>query len=230
MKLLALDTATEACSVALNLDGEVIEKFEVIPRRHSRELLPMVERLLAHAGMSLKEMDALAFGRGPGAFTGLRVATSMVQGLAFAVDLPVIGISTLAALAQQGFRNHGAVNVLSAIDARMGEVYWGAFTEKNGLMRPLQEESVVAPSEAVLELEQLDWFGMGTGWVFREDMAVGVSDCRSETYPHAFDIAVLAEDDFRAGNLLSAEQAMPVYLRNKVALTKSERQKDSHKK
>ena len=223
MKLLALDTATEACSVALNLDGEVIEHFDVIPRRHSRELLPMVDGLLAKAGLSIGDMDALAFGCGPGAFTGLRVATAMVQGLAFAVDLPVIPVSTLAALAQQGFRDKSVSHVLSAIDARMGEVYWGAFSEQDGLMLPVQEEIVIAPEKVVVPAETQAWFGMGTGWAFREQIAAEVIDCVVETYPHAQDIALLAARDYQQGKLLPAEQAMPVYLREKVALKKSER-------
>ena len=125
MKLLALDTATEACSVALNIDGELTEHYELLPRRHSRELLPMVEKIIAAAGLSLTQLDAVAFGCGPGAFTGLRVATAMAQGLAFGADLPVIPVSTLAALAQQAHRCYQSTHVLAAIDARMDEVYWG---------------------------------------------------------------------------------------------------------
>ncbi len=223
MKLLALDTATEACSVALNLDDEVIEHFQVIPRRHSRELLPMVDDLLARAGLAIGDMDALAFGCGPGAFTGLRVATAMVQGLAFAVDLPVIPISTLAALAQQGLREKNAEHVLSAIDARMGEVYWGAFSAQTGLMMPVQNEMVIAPAQVTAPVRQHPWFGMGTGWAFRDQIAAEVSDCIVETYPHAHDIALLAARDYEQNKLLPAEQAMPVYLRDKVALKKSER-------
>nr|MDT0252954.1 tRNA (adenosine(37)-N6)-threonylcarbamoyltransferase complex dimerization subunit type 1 TsaB [Endozoicomonas sp.] len=223
MKLLALDTATEACSVALNLDGEVIERFELTPRRHSRDLLPMVEAILAQAGISLKQLDALAFGRGPGAFTGLRVATAMVQGLAFAVDLPVIPISTLAALAQQGLREYQASRVLSAIDARMGEVYWGAFSESDGLMVPVVSEMVAAPENVIVPSIDKHWFGMGTGWAFRDRMSATVMDCQVEVWPHAQDIALLAAADFKQGRVLPAEQAMPVYLRDKVALKKSER-------
>ncbi|MFK0570184.1 tRNA (adenosine(37)-N6)-threonylcarbamoyltransferase complex dimerization subunit type 1 TsaB [Endozoicomonas sp.] len=223
MKLLALDTATEACSVALNLDGEVIERFELTPRRHSRDLLPMVEAILAQAGISLKQLDALAFGRGPGAFTGLRVATAMVQGLAFAVDLPVIPISTLAALAQQGLREYQASRVLSAIDARMGEVYWGAFSESDGLMVPVVSEMVAAPENVIVPSIDKHWFGMGTGWAFRDRMSATVMDCQVEVWPHAKDIALLAAADFKQGRVLPAEQAMPVYLRDKVALKKSER-------
>ena len=223
MKLLALDTATEACSVALNLDGEVIERFELTPRRHSRDLLPMVEDILSQAGLSLKQLDALAFGRGPGAFTGLRVATAMVQGLAFAVDLPVVPVSTLAALAQQGLREHKALKVLSAIDARMDEVYWGAFSESDGLMVPVAAEIVAMPENVVVPVMEGNWFGMGTGWAYRNRLSANVVDCQIEAWPHAQDIALLAAADFKQGKGLPAEQAMPVYLRDKVALKKSER-------
>ena len=225
MKLLALDTATEACSVALNINGEVTEHYELLPRRHSRELLPMVDRLLAEAGLVLADIDALAFGRGPGAFTGLRVATAMAQGLAFAVDIPVIPVSTLAALAQQGYRCHGATHVLSAIDARMDEVYWGAFAEEDHLMVPLLDEVVTAPEKVTTPTlpEDKGWLGMGTGWCYSDRLAASVSHCHQQALPHALDIALLAAADFNQGHLLLAEKAMPVYLRDKVALKKSER-------
>ncbi len=223
MKLLALDTATEACSVALNIDGEIIEHFEMLPRRHSRELLKMIDQLLADNKVKLSEMDALAFGRGPGAFTGLRVATAMVQGLAFAVDKPVVAVSTLQTLAQEGLRVHKAGSVLTAIDARMGEVYWGAFREQNGLMQPVMDESVTAPALVVKPEGDDQWFGMGTGWLFREELAVSVIDCQADAYPRAGDVALLAVSNFENGFAVPAEQAMPVYLRDKVALKKSER-------
>ena len=223
MKLLALDTATEACSVALNLDGEIIENFQMLPRRHSRELLSMVEQILGDAGLTLSQIDALAFGRGPGAFTGLRVATAMVQGLAFAVDKPVVGISTLAALAQEGLRRFGATSVLSSIDARMNEVYWGAFREQDGLMKPVQDEVVIAPEKVMVPEGDDQWLGMGTGWAFREKTVASVRDCHTDSYPRAGDIATLAADHYGNGHAVSAEQAMPVYLRDKVALKKSER-------
>lgn len=223
MKLLALDTATEACSVALNIDGEVLERFELTPRRHSRDLLPMVEVILARAGLSLRQLDALAFGRGPGAFTGLRVATAMVQGLAFAVDLPVLPVSTLAALAQQGLRRHQGTKVLSAIDARMDEVYWGAFAESDGVMLPITDEIVTIPENVIVPAMKGPWFGMGTGWTFRSRLSAEVFDCQAEAWPHAHDIALLAAADFKQGKGVPAEQAMPVYLRDKVALKKSER-------
>lgn len=225
MKLLALDTATDACSVALNINGEIIERYELLPRLHSRELLPMIDRLFADAGLALTSMDAVAFGCGPGSFTGLRVATAMAQGLAYAVDIPVIAVSTLAALAQQGYRCYGSSNVLSAMDARMDEVYWGVFTEQKQLMVPLQEEQVAAPENVSVSTAAggQDWLGMGTGWCFRERLAVSVGQCHSAALPHAFDIALLAAADFVQGRLLAAEYAVPVYLRDNVALKKHER-------
>ncbi|MDB2384739.1 tRNA (adenosine(37)-N6)-threonylcarbamoyltransferase complex dimerization subunit type 1 TsaB [Endozoicomonas sp.] len=224
MKLLALDTATEACSVALNIDGELTEHYELLPRRHSRELLPMVDALLSEAGWVLSDIDALAFGCGPGAFTGLRVATAMAQGLAFAVDIPVIPVSTLATLAQQAYRCYGSTHVLSAIDARMDEVYWGVFAEENQLMMPQQQEAVIKPEKVSLPpAESVKWTGIGTGWTYRERLAISVETCYDQALPHALDIAVLAAADFSRGRLLPAEKAMPVYLRDKVALKKSER-------
>ncbi|WP_252176913.1 tRNA (adenosine(37)-N6)-threonylcarbamoyltransferase complex dimerization subunit type 1 TsaB [Endozoicomonas sp. 4G] len=227
MKILALDSATEACSVALNLEGEIVEHFQLLPRRHSRELLGMVDNLLQKQGISRFDLDALAFGRGPGAFTGLRIAAAMVQGLAFAIEKPVVEVSTLRALAQEGFREHQANAVLAAIDARMGEVYWGAFREQDGLMQPVMEEQVVAPEKVVLPGGvfggEQSWLGMGTGWQFEDQLAAKVVKCYPEAYPRAADIAILAAADFNQGLAVSAEQARPVYLRDKVALKKSER-------
>lgn len=130
--LLALDTATEACSVALLHDGKVTSHYEVIPRLHAQKLLPMIQQLLADAGTTLQAVDAIAFGRGPGAFTGVRIAIGVVQGLAFALERPVLPVSDLAVLAQRAYREHGVSQVAAAIDARMDEVYWGCYRETAG--------------------------------------------------------------------------------------------------
>ncbi|RBL65802.1 tRNA (adenosine(37)-N6)-threonylcarbamoyltransferase complex dimerization subunit type 1 TsaB, partial [Pseudomonas sp. MWU13-2625] len=132
--MLALDTATEACSVALLHDGKVTSHYEVIPRLHAQKLLPMIQELLANAGVTLQQVEAIAFGRGPGAFTGVRIAIGVVQGLAFALERPVLPVSNLAVLAQRALREHGATQVASAIDARMVEVYWGCYQEVAGEM------------------------------------------------------------------------------------------------
>ena len=152
MKLLAIDTATEACSAALYIDGNILEKYEVAPRQHAELILPMIDALLAEAELELASLDGLAFGRGPGAFTGVRIATGIVQGLAFASDLPVVPVSTLAAMAQ------GAANqsntILSAIDARMGEIYWAIFTVgDDGLVKPQSDEQVTKPEVLNIEIE-----------------------------------------------------------------------------
>ncbi|PJE80801.1 tRNA threonylcarbamoyladenosine biosynthesis protein TsaB [invertebrate metagenome] len=228
MKLLALDTATEACSAALNIDDEIIEHFEVIPRQHSKALLPMVENLLKEAGLAVTELDALVYGRGPGAFTGLRVATAMAQGIAFGADLPLIPVSTLAALAQQGLRCHQDSHVMAAIDARMGEVYWSAYIADNGIMQPVVDEIVCLPEEISLPqtIDNKPWLGMGTGWSYRERLTQAgacVHNCDANVFPHAQDMATLATTTFKAGDFIDPEQALPVYLRNKVALKKSER-------
>ena len=148
--LLALDTATEACSAALLHGGRLYHRYEVIPRMHAQRLLPMIDELLVEAGIALKQVDALVFGRGPGAFTGVRIATGMVQGLAFATGKPVIGISNLAALAQRAWREHGAQNVCAAIDARMDEVYWGCYQLRDGDMQLMGNEVVSAPEQVQL--------------------------------------------------------------------------------
>lgn len=222
MKILALETATPACSVALNLDGEIIEHYELAERRHASDLLPMAEKLLAQAGLSLNQLDGIAFGHGPGAFTGLRVAVATAQGLAFAVDLPVMGISTLAALAQYGFREHGATAVLSAMDARMDEIYWGAYHAENGIMVPVIDDVVIAPSLAHAPDER-KWLGIGNGWQFVPKINIITDIYYNNVYPHAHDVALLAHADVSRGQFVAPELARPVYLRDKVALKISER-------
>jgi tRNA threonylcarbamoyladenosine biosynthesis protein TsaB len=217
MKLLAIETATEACSVAIYIDGEVHESFRIAPRQHTELVLGMADSLLAEAGLKLSDMDALAFGRGPGAFTGVRIATSVIQGMAFAAELPVVPVSTLAALAQRGFAEYGQRRVATAIDARMNEVYWAAFEEHDGLMQAVQDEQV-CPAEQTPLLDGEGWFGVGSGWqTYAEVLASRhstVETYRGDELPHAAEIAVLAAANIE--NAVSAEQALPIYLRDKV--------------
>ncbi len=217
MKLLAIETATEACSVALYLDGEVRETYRLAPRQHTELVLGMADELLAGAGVKLTEMDALAFGRGPGAFTGVRIATGVIQGMAFAAELPVVPVSTLAALAQRGLTQFGWSKVAAAIDARMNEVYWCAFSEQNGLMRAVQDEQV-CPAEKSPALEGPGWCGIGSGWqAYTEALSSrhqNVAEYHGDELPHAAGIAVLAAADIDSA--VSAEQAIPIYLRDKV--------------
>ena len=165
MKLLAFETATEACSVALYLDGEVRERFEVAPRRHAELALPMAQALLDEAGIARAQLDAIAVGRGPGAFTGVRLAIALAQGIALALDRPVVPVSTLAVLAA-GAPADGPARILAAIDARMGEVYAGAFGRQGAALVTLDLERVLAP-EAVTLPESGPagpWQGVGTGF------------------------------------------------------------------
>lgn len=222
--LLALDTATEACSVALLHDGKVTSHYEVIPRLHAQKLLPMIQQLLLEAGITLSAVDAIAFGRGPGAFTGVRIAIGVVQGLAFALQRPVLPVSNLAVLAQRALREHGVQQVAAAIDARMDEVYWGCYRETAGEMRLVGLEAVLAPEAAVLPDEASgEWFGAGTGWGYAERICVKPSAQDSAMLPHAQDLLALARFAWARGEAIAADQAQPVYLRDKVATPKAPR-------
>ncbi len=222
MILLALETATEACSAALAIDGDIRERFEVAPRGHSELILPMVDELMAEADISIEQVDAIAFGRGPGAFTGLRIAVGVTQGIAFGAGLPVVPVSTLAALAQGSESN----SVLAAIDARMDEVYWGAYQRNAaGLMTLCGEEAVIPPGQIPLP-EDDGWNGVGTGWgsyssILAEHCGDKLSGWNGESLPHAADVARLGIAGYNAGEAVKAELAMPVYLRNQVAWKKS---------
>ncbi len=222
MKLLAIDTATEACSAALWIDNEVAERFEIAPRQHAALILPMAEQLLAEAGLTVPQLDLLAFGRGPGSFTGVRIAAGVIQGIAFAADLPVLPVSTLTALAQGVGREAGASQVLAAIDARMGELYWSSCVAgSGGIMQPTGEEQLAAAAAVALPAEG-SWHGAGSGWlgygeILRKRLGARLDSCCPESHPHALDIAVLAAHDLSAGvEPLPPYQALPIYLRNDV--------------
>ncbi|WP_068829321.1 tRNA (adenosine(37)-N6)-threonylcarbamoyltransferase complex dimerization subunit type 1 TsaB [Pseudomonas sp. BMS12] len=220
--LLALDTATEACSVALLHDGEVLSHYEVAPRLHAQRLLPMIQQLLVEGGVNLPSVDAIAFGRGPGAFTGVRIAIGVVQGLAFALDKPVLPISNLAVLAQRALREHGAQQVAAAIDARMDEVYWGCYRAELGEMRLQGAEAVLAPEQAQLPRGSSGgWFAAGTGWgTYGSRIALAPVASDPGMLPHALDLLALAGFAWQRGEALPADQAQPVYLRDNVATPK----------
>jgi tRNA threonylcarbamoyladenosine biosynthesis protein TsaB len=225
MKLLAIDTSAEACSAALLLDGEARERFEVQPQRQSELILPMMEGLLAEAGLRLVDLDALAFGRGPGSFTGVRIATGVVQGAAYAADLPVVAVSSLAALAQGHLRETGRGRVLVAADARMGEVYWAACEAGVGCVMRVVGEELVCPAADVPIPAAGNWDGVGSGWaVHGETLAVRLGGhlrrIGGTTHCHARDVAVIAAADFAAGLAVPAAAALPVYLRDRVAWAK----------
>ena len=231
MNLLAIDTATEACSAALLNGGSIQVDYLETSRDHSRLILKMIDGLLAESGITPRQLDGLAFGRGPGSFTGVRIATGVVQGIAFAIDRPVVPISNLAAIAQRSYRESGHSHVLTAIDARMGEVYWAAYMcDHGGLMRACLDECVGAPESIPLPQVQsaCDWVGAGTGWTSYEQALVRATQALSVSVfgrqlPHARDVLTLAQADLKHGMGVSAEWAQPVYLRDNVAKTSAER-------
>ena len=223
MKLLAFETATEACSVAVYIDGDVRERFELAPRKHAELSLPWAEQLLAEAGIAKSQLDAIAIGRGPGAFTGVRLAIAIAQGMALALDRPIVPVSTLAALAMQS----DGERILAAIDARMGEVYSAAFARNGDDLVALSAEIVSAPDAVLLPDAAQAWHGVGTGFAAGEGALQHRLGSRlflvdAAALPHAGDVARLAALAFARGEALAPERVEPAYLRDNVALTIAE--------
>ncbi|MCK4674869.1 MAG: tRNA (adenosine(37)-N6)-threonylcarbamoyltransferase complex dimerization subunit type 1 TsaB [Gammaproteobacteria bacterium] len=226
MRILALDTATEACSAALIIDGQITSEYQLAPREHSRLILKMIDDLLLQANLPVAQLDAIAFGRGPGSFMGLRIAAGVVQGIAFAHDLPVIPVSCLKGIAQRAYEQTGCKQVLTAIDARMDEVYWASYRLQGEQWQLDGQECVISPDKIQLS-EMLDktdeaWVGAGTGWQSYKDRLLRTANGQLQTIlpdclPSAEVIVKLAVDEFKAGNTVTAAEAIPVYLRNDVA-------------
>ena len=220
-RILALETAGESCSVALLDDSlpegqQIRETFEIAPRKQTELALPMVESLLSEAGLELKEMDCIAFGHGPGAFTGVRVAAAVAQGLAFSAELPVVGVSTLAACALSVATEKEAKQIIACFDARMGELYLGAYRIDEGKLVTVLADGLFKP-DALPELSGA-WLIAGSGLVYQEALtaAYDASACIPDAHPHAKAVAELALSAFLRGEAVSAEQAQPVYLRDQV--------------
>lgn len=216
MKLLALDTATDACSVALKIDADILQRHELAPQRHTQLLLPMVRALCAEAGITPAALDAIAVGIGPGAFTGVRVASAIAQGLAYAHDVPVVPVSTLAALAQGGFRLTGIRNWLATLDARRHELYWAHFEiDAADLAHARGEERVSAPGAVCLPTHAT-WRAVGTGWLAYADEQRAVwpdFGLLPILYPEAQDVATLGAAALAAGAGIAAAALSPGYLR-----------------
>ena len=222
MKLLALDTSTDACSCAVYDDGTIYQRYELAPRKHAELILPMADSLLAEAGLQPRDMDAVVFGCGPGSFTGLRISCGVAQGIAFAADIPVIPVSSLAALAQAAYQQYEKNHVCVAVDARMEEVYWGEYhyDEQTQLMTLVDEERVCTP-EQIPALNRDASFGVGNGWgVYGTRLQTHFDEMITEYivdyYPRAEMMLPFGVHQFRLGNTVEAAQASPVYLRNKV--------------
>lgn len=226
MNILALDTCTEACSAALLYQGEMIERVEITQRGHSDLILGMMDALFKQAGTDISRVDAIAFGRGPGSFTGVRVGTGVAQGIAFARELPVIPISSLAALAQSAADTLNVDKLVVAMDARMGEVYSCHYQLIEGFVVAVDDERV-CPPEQLSPADNSNWYGVGTGWgcyeaVLSQQFEGQLAGISVAQYPKAAAIIKLAELEAKAGHMISAEQAIPVYLRNNVAKKKGE--------
>lgn len=227
MKLLALDTSSEGCSAALLMEGRLTERFDIAPRGHTQLLMPMVRELLAERHLQPAGLDALAFACGPGSFTGLRIATGVVQGLAYGLDLPVIPVSSLAAVAADAIRVHSLSEgdgIAVAFDARMGEIYWACYECRAGQPALITEEQVCTPGAVALAAGIARWFGAGRGWLLKDGFPSAVLEAMTTVddslVPRAARVADLAALTFAGGGGVAAAQAQPVYIRDQVAWKK----------
>jgi tRNA threonylcarbamoyladenosine biosynthesis protein TsaB len=223
MKILALDTSASACSVALLIDDEIHLLHEIEPMQQAKRILPMIQQLITTHQVELNTLDALAFGCGPGSFTGVRIAASVIQGLAFATGVPLIKISSLAAVAQSAYQDLGWKKLLVAMDARIREVYWGIYqVDESGLAKLSGEEKVCLPQDISLPRGN-DWYGVGSAWSeYKEALLatlpfelLGMDATR---LPQASAVAVLAKDKFLRKEFTDPAEAIPVYLRDNVAI------------
>lgn len=225
--LLAIDAATDACSVALYQAGRVSEDFRLLPKSHTQFLLPMVDEQLASGGLNLADIDAIAFTAGPGSFTGLRVACAMVQGLAFAADIPVIPVSTLQVMAQYATVDLSLAQgelIVPVLDARMAEVYWAAFEVSDGTAVRRRDDTLAAPGNVQLgDYQGQSIYGVGDGWQFASEFSgVGPGTrVQQSLLPHASAALPFALKCWERGEVLAAELAQPTYLRDSVAWQKS---------
>lgn len=213
MKILAVDTSTEACSVALLVNDTLLERFEIKPRAHTQLLLIMIDDLIKEAQIELKEIDAFAFGQGPGSFTGLRISAALIQAFSFGLQKPVIPVSTLRTLAQGALREQGIEKVYAWLDARLNEVYCGLFSiDEKGIMQPQSKEfllpSLQDPSIFDSIHSQEDYL--------KEDHSKENLWVRWTGFPRAQDIIRIAASEYEMGRTVSAYEVQPVYLRNKV--------------
>jgi tRNA threonylcarbamoyladenosine biosynthesis protein TsaB len=225
MRVLALDTSTEYCSVALWQDGAVVEHCELAGQQHSEMLIGMLDALLREAGVKIAQMDGIAFGKGPGSFTGVRIACGAAQGLALGANIPVAGICTLEALAEAS----GKSRVIAALDARMGEVYHAVYEKHEDAWATASDPCLCNPEDAPL-VRGGDWFGAGSGFAMHGKALVArygrqLRGIDGSLVPQAAAIATLGAALIALGRGVDAAQALPLYLRDKVALKTSERAK-----
>lgn len=218
--LLCIDTSSASCSVALCYDDEILVEIENTPQKHSERVLEMCNALLNKADIRINQLDALGISQGPGSFTGVRIGVSVAQGIAFAADLPIIAVSSLALLAQQTFRLHNVTNILSLSDARMGEMYYGTFSLQDGLMTSTSVEGLCAPGDFVFK-QSGDWASCGSAWSEYATELTNLKKKLTDIYTDidicANDIIPYAKHALINNQTINAFELQPVYLRNKVA-------------
>ena len=228
MNLLALDTSTEYLSLALKLGDNIFTHYQAAGSASSQLVLPQIQILLDSANIKLGDLDGIAFGAGPGAFTGVRIASGVAQGLGYGANLPVVGINTLTAVAEES----GQDKVVVCLDARMGEIYHAALIKQNGVWLEISETKVCKPQVSPV-LESNDWVGAGGGWaaykevlmqIYSNHLSQSVNNVLPDITPAAEAILRLAQPVFEAGQAKPAMHAMPIYIRNRVALTTLERE------
>ncbi|MEE9327554.1 MAG: tRNA (adenosine(37)-N6)-threonylcarbamoyltransferase complex dimerization subunit type 1 TsaB [Cocleimonas sp.] len=228
--ILAIETATEACSAALLIDNGIEYKlhtrFQLAPREHTQLILPMLDEILEEGSLDLSDVNAIAFGRGPGAFTGLRIAAGVAQGIALSIDKPMIPVSTLQALAYQAFLEKGEdKTVIAALDARMSEVYWGVFKLTDSKVHAIKDEKVSKAQEMLSVLTDTTHIGVGSAWDEYYDDLFSDEEPQPDALmimngqlPRAEYIARLALDLYKNNKTVAIEDAQPVYIRNNVAV------------
>lgn len=223
--ILALDASTEALSVVLHYQGKTFHHFEECPQQHSQKILPLIDELLNKAQCKLKDLDVIGFGQGPGSFTGVRISVAIAQGLAYSTNLPLVGVSTLAVMAQQAFEQFGDKEVYSSIDARMGEIYFAQYQVSSNLMTLQGEERVFKPElldSSLIEINKAAT-GVGTGFKSYPDALAAFNNVTVHpeiTLPDAQYMLALVDAQYLAGNGVKASDAQPKYVRDTVTWKK----------
>lgn len=218
-KILAIETSTDACSVALHNGNKIIDRFAIAPQQHTKIILPMIQELLTETKLTLKQLDAIAFGCGPGSFTGARLAASITQGIALGANLPVLQISSLRALAQETLVELGKTKVYVAQDARMQEIYWGEYqVDPNGIMQAITPDQLMSPMQ-IKNIVNYDFACVGQAWkIYRDILSerCNMYQIEFKIYPQAKYLAQIAASDFAKGLAVSPEEALPTYLRENI--------------
>ncbi|HYF97643.1 MAG TPA: tRNA (adenosine(37)-N6)-threonylcarbamoyltransferase complex dimerization subunit type 1 TsaB [Coxiellaceae bacterium] len=222
LKILSFDTSTEMCSAALKIGEKLLARQHLAPQKHAELLLPMISELLIDAQLGIDQLDAIAFGQGPGSFMGLRIGVGVVQGLAYGANKPVIAVSSLQAIAQTAYERYGITRVAASIDARMQALYWGLYElDEHKIMQAVRDDSLIEP-QALRNEDLSSWVAAGQGWqVYANEHALSFAETYSELYPMASAMLDIATYKFKQQEFQSAEEAEPYYLRNQVVATKA---------